>query len=132
MRATFKHLVPPVPLHSIRAQPNAHALVIVVRGAHLVLWRKDEEDVGVGEAALLELNDVAIRGQAAQHFVLDQVCHQLFQLEVENAGQQVSTVVGMLAREQLILHLLWGRSGGIGVQKLACPGGDRAQRRAEG
>ncbi len=77
----------------------------------------------MGEAALLELNDVAVRGHAAQHFVLDQVCHQLFQLEVENAGQQVSTVVGMLAREQLILHLLWGRSGGIGVQKLACPGG---------
>jgi hypothetical protein len=43
-----------------------------------------EEDVGVGQAPLLELDHVHVSNGPAQHLLLDQVIKELLQLEIEN------------------------------------------------
>jgi len=95
----------PTELHGLKVTP-----VIIVRGVELVLRSQDEEDVGMGQAALLKFNDMAVGDDAAQDAVLDEVGQQRLEPDVESASQEVRPVGGLLPREERTLYLC-GESG---------------------
>lgn len=68
-------------VHSRIRQLGADDLVIIVCRSQLVVRVEDDEDVGMGEAALLELDGVDVGNRAPQDATLQQVLEHLLELE---------------------------------------------------
>jgi len=75
--------------------------IVIRRSCRLVVRTHDEQNVGVREATLLELNDVKHGNNFPENLLLQQIVQELLQLDVEDAGSEVRTVNRCLVGEKL-------------------------------